>query len=87
VDCQGFLEESFAQVSGWFTSAVTDTVDVPTGCTVFPREVPHPSRRWAAKRYTDIRHWSEPARGGHFAALEQPDTFVDEVQTFFRLVR
>ena len=79
--------ESFAQVSDWFTSAVTDTIDVPTGCTVFPREVPHPSRRWAAKRYTDIRHWSEPARGGHFAALEQPDTFVDEVRTFFRLVR
>jgi epoxide hydrolase len=79
--------ESFAQVSDWFTSAVTDTVDVPTGCTVFPHEVPHPSRRWAAKRYTDIRHWSEPARGGHFAALEQPDTFVDEVRTFFRLVR
>jgi pimeloyl-ACP methyl ester carboxylesterase len=79
--------ESFDQVSDWFTSAVTDTVDVPTGCTVFPREVPHPSRRWAAKRYTDIRHWSEPARGGHFAALEQPATFVDEVRTFFRLVR
>ena len=79
--------ESFAQVSDWFTSAVTDTVDVPTGCTVFPHEVPHPSRRWAAKRYTDIRHWSEPARGGHFAALEQPATFVDEVRTFFRLVR
>jgi pimeloyl-ACP methyl ester carboxylesterase len=79
--------ESFAQVSDWFTSAVTDTVDVPTGCTVFPHEVPHPSRRWAAKRYTDIRHWSEPARGGHFAALEQPATFVEEVRTFFRLVR
>ena len=79
--------ESFAQVSDWFTSAVTDTVDVPTGCTVFPHEVPHPSRRWAAKRYTDIRHWSEPARGGHFAALEQPATFVDEVRAFFRLVR
>jgi pimeloyl-ACP methyl ester carboxylesterase len=79
--------ESFAQVSDWFTSAVTDTVDVPTGCTMFPHEVPHPSRRWAAKRYTDIRHWSEPARGGHFAALEQPATFVAEVRTFFRLVR
>ena len=79
--------ESFAQVSDWFTSAVTDTVDVPTGCTVFPHEVPHPSRRWAAKRYTDIRHWSEPSRGGHFAALEQPATFVEEVRAFFRLVR
>jgi pimeloyl-ACP methyl ester carboxylesterase len=79
--------ESFAQVSDWFTSAVTDTVDVPTGCTVFPHEVPHPSRRWAARRYTDIRHWSEPARGGHFAALEQPETFVAELRSFFRLVR
>jgi pimeloyl-ACP methyl ester carboxylesterase len=79
--------ESFAQVSAWFTAEVTDTVDVPTGCTVFPHEVPHPSRRWASRRYTDIRHWGEPARGGHFAALEQPDSFVTEVRTFFRLVR
>jgi pimeloyl-ACP methyl ester carboxylesterase len=79
--------ESFAQVSDWFTNAVTDTVGVPTGCTVFPHEVPHPSRRWAARRYTDIRHWAEPERGGHFAALEQPETFVEEVRTFFRLVR
>ena len=79
--------ESFAQVSDWFTSAVTDTVDVPTGCTVFPHEVPHPSRRWAAKRYTDIRHWSEPARGGHFAALEQPEAFTGEVRAAFRAFR
>jgi pimeloyl-ACP methyl ester carboxylesterase len=79
--------ESFAQVSDWFTSAVTDTVEVPTGCTVFPKENPHPSRRWAARRYQDIRHWSEPGRGGHFAALEQPDTFVEELRAFFRLVR
>jgi pimeloyl-ACP methyl ester carboxylesterase len=79
--------ESFAQVSDWFTKEVTDTVDVPTGCTVFPHEVPHPSRRWAARRYMDIRHWGEPERGGHFAALEQPGTFVDEIRTFFRLVR
>jgi pimeloyl-ACP methyl ester carboxylesterase len=79
--------ESFAQVSAWFSEEVTDTVDVPAGCTVFPHEIPRPSRRWAARRYTDIRHWSEPARGGHFAALEQPGTFVDELRTFFRLVR
>ena len=79
--------ESFAQVSDWFTAAVTDTVDVPTGCTVFPKEVPRPSRRWATRRYTDIRYWSEPPRGGHFAALEQPATFVEELRTFFRLVR
>ena len=38
-------------------------------------------------RFTDIRHWNELDRGGHFAAFEQPDSFVDEVRAFFRLVR
>jgi hypothetical protein len=51
------------------------------------KEMPRPSRRWAAKRYTDIRHWGEPKRGGHFAAFEQPELFVKEARTFFRLVR
>ena len=79
--------ESFGQVSEWFTRATTDTVDVPAGGTVFPKENPHPSRRWAARRYTDLRHWGEPPRGGHFAALEQPELFTGEVRSFFRLVR
>ncbi len=79
--------ESIAEVSEWFTRGTTDTVSVPTGCSVFPKEVPRPSRRWAQRRYTDIRHWNEPAAGGHFAAFEQPALFVEEVRTFFRLVR
>ncbi|HYQ68925.1 hypothetical protein [Actinophytocola sp.] len=52
-----------------------------------PKEMPRSSRRWAANRYTDIRHWGEPDRGGHFAAFEQPHLFVDELRSFFRLVR
>jgi epoxide hydrolase len=79
--------ESFRQVSGWFTQAVADSVNAPAGCTVFPKENPRPSRRWAARRYTDIRYWSEPDRGGHFAAFEQPELFTNEVRSFFRLVR
>jgi pimeloyl-ACP methyl ester carboxylesterase len=79
--------ESFRQISDWFTRATSDTVSVPTGCSIFPKESPRPSRRWAAKRYTDIRYWSEPDRGGHFAAFEQPELFVDDVRAFFRLVR
>jgi pimeloyl-ACP methyl ester carboxylesterase len=79
--------ESFARVSEWFTRATSDVVTVPTGCSIFPGEIPRPSRRWAAKRYTDIRHWNELDRGGHFAAWEQPGLFVDEVRAFFRLVR
>jgi pimeloyl-ACP methyl ester carboxylesterase len=79
--------ESIRQVNEWIGGAVTDTVDVPTGCSIFPKEIQRPSRRWAAKRFVDIRHWNELDRGGHFAAFEQPDLFVDEVRAFFRQLR
>ena len=72
--------ESFAGTQTRFRGAVTDSVDVPVGCSIFPKENPRPSRRWAAKRFTDIRYWGEPARGGHFAAFEQPELFVAEVR-------
>ncbi len=78
---------SFREVGEWFSKATADTVDVPTGCSIFPKEMPRPSRRWAAKRYTDIRWWGEPSKGGHFAAWEQPELFAEELRGFFRLVR
>jgi pimeloyl-ACP methyl ester carboxylesterase len=79
--------ESMREVRERFTRANTDVVAVPTGCSIFPKEIQRPSRRWAEKRFTDIRHWNELDRGGHFAAFEQPELFVDEVRSFFRLVR
>jgi epoxide hydrolase len=79
--------ESFAEVRAVFRTGSTDTVDVPTGASVFPRENPRPSRRWAAKRFRDIRYWNEPPRGGHFAAFEQPALFVAEVRACFRAFR
>jgi epoxide hydrolase len=79
--------ESIRQVNRWISGPVTDTVAVPTGCSIFPRELQRPSRRWAARRFLDIRWWNELDKGGHFAAFEQPELFVDEVRSFFRLVR
>jgi pimeloyl-ACP methyl ester carboxylesterase len=79
--------ESIRQVSKWISGSTGDTIDVPTGCSIFPKELQRPSRRWAAKRFLDIRYWNEAERGGHFAAFEQPELFVDEVRAFFRLVR
>jgi pimeloyl-ACP methyl ester carboxylesterase len=64
-----------------------DEVTVPTGVTLFPQELVRLPRHWIERRYTDLRHWSEPETGGHFASLEQPDVFVDELRTFFRKVR
>ncbi|EHR60191.1 epoxide hydrolase family protein [Saccharomonospora cyanea] len=79
--------ESIRRVQAWFTESTDDLVVVPTGCTLYPKETPRPSRRWAERRYPNIVHWSEPEAGGHFAALEQPETFVRELREFFRLVR
>jgi epoxide hydrolase len=76
--------ESLGQVNAWIAGdGPIDTVDVPTGCSIFPKEIQRPSRRWAERRFTDIRHWGEPTRGGHFAALEQPELFVEELRAFF----
>jgi pimeloyl-ACP methyl ester carboxylesterase len=79
--------ESIRQVDAWISGSATDTITVPTGCSIFPKELQRPSRRWAERRFLDIRYWNEPERGGHFAALEQPELFVEEVRAFFRLVR
>jgi pimeloyl-ACP methyl ester carboxylesterase len=79
--------ESIRQVNEWITGRADDAITVPTGCSIFPKELQRPSRRWAEKRFLDIRYWNEPDKGGHFAAFEQPGLFVDEVRAFFRLVR
>jgi len=70
-----------------FTDFDFGPVNVPTGCSVFPKEILRTSRRWAEKRFSDLRHWNELDRGGHFPAFEQPELFVNEVRSFFRTVR
>jgi epoxide hydrolase len=62
-------------------------VDVPVGCSIFPKEIFRSSRRWADKQFADLRYWNEPAHGGHFAAFEQPASFVSEVRAAFRAFR
>ena len=65
----------------------SDPVPVPAGASIFPKEIYRPSRRWAEPLFTDLRYWNELDRGGHFAALEQPALFIDEVRSAFRLFR
>jgi pimeloyl-ACP methyl ester carboxylesterase len=62
-------------------------ITVPAGFSMFPKEVLRTSRRWAEARFTDVIHFHELERGGHFAALEQPEVFADEVRQTFRSVR
>jgi pimeloyl-ACP methyl ester carboxylesterase len=81
--------ESLRDVTRWLQGPLEpgDRVDAPTGCTIFPHELQRPTRDEAAARFTDIRHWGEPEHGGHFPALEQPQTFAAELTAFFALLR
>ncbi len=58
----------------------------PTGCAIFPGELYQPPRAWAEALY-NIQHWSTPAAGGHFAALEQPELLASDLRDFFRAYR
>ena len=64
-----------------------ETVGVPTGYAEFPKEILRPPRSLAAKTYTDIRRWTVLPKGGHFAALEQPESLAREVAEFFAPLR
>jgi pimeloyl-ACP methyl ester carboxylesterase len=66
---------------------VLDVLDVPVGMSVFPREIIRPSRRWCERQFTDLRFYERPPRGGHFAAFEQPASFVDQVVRTFRTMQ
>jgi pimeloyl-ACP methyl ester carboxylesterase len=70
-----------------FKSVDMGPVTCPSGVSSFPKEILGVSERWARTRFTDLRWYGAPARGGHFAAFEQPSLFVDEVRGFFGTVR
>ncbi len=62
-----------------------EKVTVPTGGAVFPGEILRASRRFAERTF-NVVHWSTFDRGGHFAALEEPDLLVQDVREFARLL-
>jgi pimeloyl-ACP methyl ester carboxylesterase len=70
-----------------FNAPNLDPIDMPTGCSIFPREIFRSSRRWAEKRFSQLIYFNELDRGGHFAALEQPDLFTREMRECFRQIR
>lgn len=70
----------------WGKTDPTEEIDIPTAFSIFPAETVRASRRWAERVYTNIVHWGEPPRGGHFASFEQPALFVDEVRAGFRAI-
>jgi hypothetical protein len=62
-------------------------VTLPVAASVFPREIFRAPKSWAEQTYSNLIHWNELDRGGHFAAFEEPDLFVQELRTAFTSLR
>ncbi|MBS0562641.1 MAG: epoxide hydrolase [Proteobacteria bacterium] len=77
----------YARLHGVAVLPPGDKITVPTGYAQFPREMLRPPRSAAEKVFTDLRRWSVMPKGGHFAALEQPELLAHEIREFFRELR
>ncbi len=60
---------------------------LPVAVTVFPRDIPRLPRTWIEDAYSDLIHYGESDKGGHFAALEQPEILIAELRTGLRSLR
>jgi pimeloyl-ACP methyl ester carboxylesterase len=63
--------------------ALSGPLPAPLGVAVYPHEIFKCPKAWAEAR-GEVIHWSEPARGGHFAAMEQPQAFAEDLRRFAR---
>jgi pimeloyl-ACP methyl ester carboxylesterase len=62
-------------------------VSIPVGFTTFPGEIFRAPRSWVEQSYPSLTYFNEAARGGHFAAWEEPELFSEEVRAAFRSLR
>ncbi len=70
-----------------FGSFAPQPIELPVAVSAFPREILPTPRKWAERNYTDLIHWGDMDKGGHFAAWEQPEAFVSELRTAFGKLR
>ncbi|HVU12393.1 MAG TPA: epoxide hydrolase [Phototrophicaceae bacterium] len=61
-------------------------IDVPVGFALFPKDLLQPPREWV-ERTANVQRWTKMPRGGHFAALEEPELYADDIRVFFRQFR
>ena len=63
-----------------------ERIQAPSALAIFPQEISTPPREWAERSY-DVRRWTKMPRGGHFAALEEPELLAEDIRAFFRPLR
>ena len=72
---------------GRFFSKDFHRIAVPTAAAIFPAEMSEWPPLSYANRIFNIKRWTKMPRGGHFAALEQPDLLVNDIVEFSRTLR
>lgn len=77
----------YARMHGPWPIPDDGPITVPTGYAAFPAEILRPPRSLAERVYTDIRQWTVMDKGGHFAALEQPEALAADIHALLRQVR
>jgi pimeloyl-ACP methyl ester carboxylesterase len=78
-----------ASVGRWIVEKAKEVIarsHVPAGFALFPKDTVHPPREWAA-RFFHVQRWTEMPRGGHFAAMEEPELLAHDLREFFRPLR
>ena len=65
----------------------SDKLSLPVAFTVFPCEIYQAPRRWAEKVYPNLIYFHQAAKGGHFAAWEEPQLFSEEIRAAFKSLR
>ena len=61
----------------------TGSSKVPAAFALFPKDISQPPREWA-ERFFNVQRWTEMPKGGHFAAMEEPELLANEIRAYFR---
>ncbi|CAL8394788.1 unnamed protein product [Gadus morhua 'NCC'] len=82
VSSMRFYKENFSELGAPHTKV---PVYVPTGVACFPNELMHAPRLWVKQKYHNLRSYSPMARGGHFAAMEEPGLMAEDLLAFISM--
>ena len=84
-----YYDLTHAGASRWIIEKAKEWVGsskVPVGFAHFPKDLTNPPREWA-QRFFEVQRWTEMPRGGHFAAMEEPELLAEDIRAFFRPLR
>jgi pimeloyl-ACP methyl ester carboxylesterase len=81
-----YYDYASASAFAWMKEGMKKLVGsskVPAAFAIFPKDISHPPREWA-ERYFNVQRWTEMPRGGHFAAMEEPELLTEDMRAWFR---